>query len=80
MQFFIFDGLDELGGNLKKFQNFLDQSKMSPDDPTYPMSAMFLFIKIMSGHILPGATVLVTSRQTANNVEFVDEMFKRNRE
>ena len=65
---FIFDGLDELVGNLKKFQNFLDQSKMSPADPTYPISAMFLFIKIMSGHILPGATVLVTSRPTANDV------------
>ena len=65
---FVFDGLDEFGGNLEKFYNFLDQSKMSPDDPTCPMSAMLLFIKIMSGQILPEATVLVTSRPTANDV------------
>ena len=65
---FIFDGLDEFGGNLKKFQNFFDQSRMSPDDPTCPMSAMYLFIKILSGQILSDATVLVTSRPTANDV------------
>ena len=65
---FIFDGLDEFGGNLEKFQNFLDQSRMSPDDPTCPMSAMYLFIKILSGQILSDAAVLVTSRPTANDV------------
>ena len=65
---FIFDGLDEFDGNLKKFQNFFDQSRMSPDDPTCPMSAMHLFIKILSGQILSDATVLVTSRPTANDV------------
>ena len=65
---FIFDGLHEFGGNLDKFQNFLDQSKLYPDDPTSPMSAMVLFIKIMSGQILSEATVLVTSRPTANDV------------
>ena len=65
---FIFDGLDEFGGNLEKFQNFFDQSRMSPDDPTCPMSAMYLFIKILSGQILSDATVLVTSRPTANDV------------
>ena len=65
---FIFDGLHEFGGNLDKFQNFLDQSKLCSNEPTSPMSAMVLFIKIMSGHILPEATVLVTSRPTANDV------------
>ena len=65
---FIFDGLDEFGGNLEKFYNFLDQSKMFPDDPTCPMSAMLLFIKIISGQILAEATVLLTSRPTANDV------------
>ena len=65
---FIFDGLDEYGGNLENFYNFLDQSKMSPDYRSCPMSAMFLFIKILFGQILPEATVLVTSRPTANHV------------
>jgi Rps23 Pro-64 3,4-dihydroxylase Tpa1-like proline 4-hydroxylase len=65
---FIFDGLDEIGGNLEKFQDFLDQSRMSSDDLTFPMSAMFLFIKILSGNMLSGATVLVTSRPTAVDV------------
>ena len=32
------------------------------------MSVIFLFIKILSGHILAGATVLVTSRPTASDV------------
>ncbi len=32
------------------------------------MSAIFLFIKILSGLKLPGATVLVTSRPTASDV------------
>ena len=65
---FIFDGLDEIGGNLAKFHDFLDQSKMFPNNPTSSMSAMFLFIKILSGHMLPEAKVLVTSRPTANDV------------
>ncbi|CAB3999248.1 NACHT, LRR and PYD domains-containing 14-like, partial [Paramuricea clavata] len=65
---FIFDGLDEIGGNPEKFQDFLDQSRMSPDDLTFPMSAMFLFMKILSGNILSGATVLVTCRPTAVDV------------
>ena len=65
---FIFDGLDEFGGNLEKFQSFLDQSELSPNDPTCPLSAMVLFIKILSGQILSDATVLVTSRPTANDV------------
>ena len=65
---FMFDGLDEFGGNFEKFQNFIEQSRMSPNDPACSMSALFLFIKISSGHILPGATVLVTSRPTASDV------------
>ena len=65
---FIFDGLDEIGGNLEKFQDFLDQSRISSDNPTFPMSAMFLFIKILFGSMLSGATVLVTSRPTAVDV------------
>ncbi|XP_028400901.1 ribonuclease inhibitor-like [Dendronephthya gigantea] len=32
------------------------------------MSAMILFVKILSGDMLPGATVLVTSRPTVNDV------------
>ncbi len=65
---FIFDGFDEFGGNLQKFQNFRDQSRMYANDPACSMSARFLFIKILSGHILPGATVLITSRPTASDV------------
>ncbi|CAB4034794.1 Hypothetical predicted protein, partial [Paramuricea clavata] len=65
---FIFYGLDEIGGNLAKFHDFLDQSRMFPNNPTSSMTAMFLFIKILSGHMLPGAKVLVTSRPAANNV------------
>ncbi len=65
---FIFDGLDELGCNVKEFEKYLDESEMNPNDPNNPMPAIFLFIKILSGHMLPGATVLVTSRPTASDV------------
>ena len=65
---FIFDGLEELSCNVKEFEKYLDESEMNPNDPAYHMSAIFLFIKILSGHILAGATVLVTSRPTANDV------------
>ena len=65
---FIFDGLDELGCNVKEFEKYFDESEMNPNDPNNPMPAIFLFIKILSGHMLPGATVLVTSRPTASDV------------
>ena len=57
----IFDGLDE-------FNSDLDCPNDSPpgNNPDFPMSAISLFTKIISGHLLPGATVLVTSRPTAN--------------
>ncbi len=64
----IFDGLDECGCNSGKFQNFQDEARMVTSDPSCPMLAMFLFIKIMSGDMLPGATVLVTSRPTALDI------------
>ncbi len=62
----IFDGLDEFGGNLKKFQDFIDQSRMSDKSDAPSMSAIFYFIKILFDLMLPGATVLVTSRPTAS--------------
>ncbi len=64
----IFDGLDECGCDSEKFKNLQDEARMFTSDPSCPMSAMFLFIKIMSGDMLPGATVLVTSRPTALDI------------
>ncbi|CAB4008007.1 NACHT, LRR and PYD domains-containing 14-like [Paramuricea clavata] len=64
----IFDGLDELCSNLKEFKNYVDQSKTYSNDPDIPMSAMFLFIKIVFGYLLEEATILVTSRPTASDV------------
>ena len=57
----IFDGLDE-------FNSDLECPNDSPpfNNPDFPMSAISLFTEIISGHLLPGATVLVTSRPTAN--------------
>ncbi len=60
----IFDGLDEFNGNPV---SYLDQSRVISNDPNTCMSAMNLFIKIIMGSFLPGATVLVTSRPTAEN-------------
>jgi Ran GTPase-activating protein (RanGAP) involved in mRNA processing and transport len=64
----IFDGLDEFCSNLKEFKNYVDQSKTYSNDPDIPMSAMFLFIKIVFGYLLEEATILVTSRPTASDV------------
>ena len=60
----IFDGLDEFNGNPV---SYLDQSRVISNDPNTCMSAMNLFIKIIMGSFLRGATVLVTSRPTAEN-------------
>ena len=65
---FIFDGLDELGCNVKEFKKYLDQPEMYPNDPNIPMSVMCLFIKIVFGYLLEEATILVTSRPTASDV------------
>jgi hypothetical protein len=61
---FIFDGLDEFHGDLN---NYLDQSRGLPNDPNSCMSGMTLFIKLAYGNLLQGATVLVTSRPTADH-------------
>ncbi|CAB4030054.1 NACHT, LRR and PYD domains-containing 14-like, partial [Paramuricea clavata] len=60
----IFDGLDEFHGNPI---NCLDQSRMIPNDPKTCMSVMNLFVKLVLGHMLKEATVLVTSRPTADH-------------
>ena len=57
----IFDGLDEFNGNI----DCLDHLP-PPNDPNICMSGISLFMKLISGRLLPGATVLVTSRPTAN--------------
>ena len=60
----IFDGLDEFHGNRI---NCSDQSRMIPNDPKTCMSIMNLFVKLVLGDFLKGATVLVTSRPTADD-------------
>ena len=60
--------MDECGCNSEKFENLQDDVRMVFSDPSRPMSAMFLFIKIMSADMLPGATILVTSRPTALDI------------
>ena len=59
----IFDGLDEFNGNVD-YLNHLPP----PNDPNICMSGILLFIKLISGRLLPEATVLVTSRPTANEL------------
>ena len=64
----IFDGLDECGCDIRKFQELQDKSKLISTVLSSSMSAMILFIKIMCDQMLPGATVLVTSRPTAFDI------------
>ncbi|CAB3999040.1 NACHT, LRR and PYD domains-containing 14-like [Paramuricea clavata] len=60
---FIFDGLDEYHGEPI---SCLDQSRIIPNDPNTGTSAIHLFIKLVLGDLLKGATVVVTSRPTAD--------------
>ena len=60
----IFDGLDEFNGNPV---SYIDQSRVISNDPNTCMSGMNLFIKVIMGFFLREATVLVTSRPTAEN-------------
>ena len=60
----IFDGLDEFHGD---HISCLHQSRMIPNDPITRMSAMNLFVKLTLGDLLKGATVLVSSRPTADD-------------
>ena len=59
----IFDGLDEYHGDPI---SCLDQSRIIPNDPSTG-TTMNLFIKLVLGDLLKGATVLVTSRPTADD-------------
>ena len=58
----IFDGLDEFNGN---YMDYLDEVNRTPNKPDLCMPPMNLFVKLVRGDILKGATVLVTSRPSA---------------
>ena len=60
----IFDGLDEFYCSPLRC---IEQASSIPDDPNAIMSPINLFIKLVLGGILKGATVLVTSRPNAND-------------
>ena len=59
----IFDGLDEFNGNFVCVDDL-----PPPNDPDCPMSGISLFSKLISGRLLPEATILVTTRPTANEL------------
>ena len=60
----IFDSLQEFNGNPT---HCLEASSIIPNDPNSIMSAMNFFVKLVQGSMLKGATVLVTSRATAED-------------
>ena len=64
----IFDGLDEFCSNHNDYQRYVDQSHAYDNDPSISMTAILLFIKIIRGFLLKGATILVTSRPTVSDV------------
>ena len=57
----IFDGLDEFNSDFDCLNDL-----PPPNDSDFPMSPISLFSKLISGHFLPEATVVLTSRPTAN--------------
>ena len=61
----IFDGLDEYHDDPI---SCLEQSRIIPNDPNTGTSAMNLFIKLVLGDLFKGATVVVTSRPTADDL------------
>ena len=64
----IFDGLDEFCSNYNDYQRYVEQSHAYDSDPSISMTAMLLFIKMIGGSLLKGATILVTSRPTVSDV------------
>lgn len=61
---YIFDGLDEFTGDLS---SCLAQWKMLPNDPNMDTSAINLFVKLICGQVLQGATIVVTSSPSADS-------------
>ena len=57
----IFDGLDEFNSDSDCLNDL-----PPPNDPDIPMSRISLFSKLIYGHFLPEATVVVTCRPTAH--------------
>ena len=57
----LFDGLDEFNGNFECLNDL-----PPPNDPDCSISPISLFTKLVSGRLLPKATVVVTSRPTAH--------------
>ena len=57
----IFDGLDEFNSESDCLNN-----RPPRNDPDFPMSPIWLFSKLICGDFLPEATVVLTSRPTAN--------------
>ena len=60
----IFDGLDESNVNL----NDLKTAHTVQIDDSLPMSVTDVFLKLLMGNLLQGATVLITSRPNASEV------------
>ena len=61
----IFDGLDELQVDC---DNCWREAEDTPNDHNWCMSIFSVFKKLVSGTFLPGATVLITSRPTAEHI------------
>ena len=59
----IFDSLEEFSG---KLETSFEQAKTFSNDPRICTSGIILFLKIAESNIMPGATVVVTSRPTAD--------------
>ena len=60
---FIFDGLDELKYDKNSFV-----AETSLNDPNQEADILQIFEKIVNGQLLPGVTVLTTSRPTAEHI------------
>ncbi|XP_028399244.1 nucleotide-binding oligomerization domain-containing protein 1-like, partial [Dendronephthya gigantea] len=71
---FVFDGLDEYGGDADScFTNF----ETTKYQRNMPISGMVFFLKLVLGSIFKGATIFVTSRSSAAPTFFKDINFDR---
>ena len=59
----IFDGLDEYNGDVEMC---FEQARTLSNDPMRCTTGIVLFLKLAESNIMPGATVVVTSRPTAD--------------
>ena len=64
----VFDGLDELKTDINIRLALYSQGEITVNSHNDVTHILFIFVQLVKGKLLPGVTVLITSRPTAENI------------